>query len=53
MNKLLAKNFLNKELADLAKKRKDKVLPEQSDVVMADIAKVKVKEKTIYAPVRP
>lgn len=52
MNKQLADNFLKKELADLAKERKDKVLPEQADVIVADIAKVKLKEKTIYAPSR-
>ena len=52
MNKQLANNFLKKELADMAKERKDKVLPEQASFVMADLAKVKIKEKTIYAPVR-
>ncbi len=52
MNRELAKNFLNKELADLAKIRKDIVVPELATVRMADIARVKIKQMTTYAPSR-
>jgi hypothetical protein len=52
MNKELAKNFLNKELADLAKVRNDSVVPEQSFVSMADVAKVKVTNTIKHAPSR-
>lgn len=50
--KTLAENFLRKELADLAKERKDVVLPILATISMADLAKVRIKEKTIYAPSR-
>ena len=52
MNRNLARNFLNKELADLAKLRKEKVMPEQGAVRMNDIRKVKVRKINKHAPSR-
>ncbi len=52
MNRNLARNFLRKELADLARQRKDVVLPELASVRMSDVAKVKLREIKKYAPSR-
>lgn len=50
MNKSLAKNFLNKELKDLAKQRGATPLPEQATVNMAEAAKVKLQNVTSRRP---
>lgn len=50
MNKEQARNFLNKELKERAKQRGLEALPEQAQVNMSEVAKVKVKNATSHRP---
>lgn len=50
MNKEQSRNFLNKELKDLAKVRRAEVLPTQATVNMAEVANVHIKNVTSRRP---